>query len=310
VKVGIIDIGSNTFNLFIAETNGHGDYTPLYRSKVPVKLGEGSFEKRYITEEAMKRAMVALDAQMMAIRNQYCDQVLAFATSAVRNATNGAEFVQKVRERFGIGIHVIDGEREASLIWSGTRLAGALTQGKSLIMDIGGGSTEFIIASEQEVFWKRSYEMGVTRLIERFRPSDPLTPAETQEISRILAESTTEVIAEAQRHEVTRLVGSSGSFDTFCDVLAHRNRNYPAVAEKKTVPFHLPSLRAHLDELVASSLSQREKMPGMVDFRVKMIAMSALMVRTLLIHVAIEEAVLSRYSLKEGALFELMSLKS
>jgi exopolyphosphatase/guanosine-5'-triphosphate,3'-diphosphate pyrophosphatase len=306
LKIGIIDIGSNTFNLFIAEIDQKGNYTPIYRSKVPVKLGEGSFEKRYITEEAMQRAFVALDAQIMAIKNQYCDRILAFATSAVRNATNGTQFVEKVKERFGISIHVIDGDREAQLIFRGTRLAGALIDQKSLIMDIGGGSTEFIIATENELFWKRSYELGVTRVLEKFKPSDPFTTAELDTISTFYAEAITDVFAAAKDHKVTRLVGSSGSFDTFSDVLAYRNGNYQELLEQKATDFDFPKLKAHLDELIGTKLIEREKMPGMSDFRVKMIAMSALMVRTVLENTDMKAVTLSRYSLKEGALFEML----
>ncbi len=306
MKVGIIDIGSNTFNLFIAEIDTAGNYTPIYRSKVPVKLGEGSFEKRYITEEAMQRAFVALDAQIMAIKNQYCDRILAFATSAVRNATNGEQFVSKVRERFGISIRVIDGDREAQLIFSGTKLAGALNKEKCLIMDIGGGSTEFIIATEDEIFWKRSYELGVTRVLEKFTPSDPFTLAEKDSIIAFYADSVAQVFEAVRKHEVKRLVGSSGSFDTFSDVLSHREGTYSSLVDQKSVDFDFKKLQHHLDELIDSKLSTREKMPGMIDFRVKMIAMSALMVRTILNQTNIGAVTLSRFSLKEGALFEVL----
>ncbi len=306
MKIGIIDIGSNTFNLFIAEIDQKGSYTPIYRSKVPVKLGEGSFEKKYITEEAMQRAFVALDAQITAIKNQYCDRIMAFATSAVRNATNGSQFVQKVKERFGISIHVIDGDREAQLIFRGTRLAGALNARKSLIMDIGGGSIEFIIATENELFWKRSYELGVTRVLEKFKPSDPFSEAELSTIRAFYTDAIVDVFTAANEHQATRLVGSSGSFDTFSDVLAYRNGNYLELQEQKSSDFDLSMLKAHLDELIKSKLAEREKMPGMSDFRVKMIAMSALMVRTVLENTNMDAVTLSRYSLKEGALFEVL----
>ena len=168
-------MGTNTFNLLIAELDNKGGYKPVYRSKVGVKLGEGSFEKKYITEAAMKRSFLALEAQISAIKTQYCDRLLAFATSAVRGASNAADYVQKVKDLYGINIHVIDGDREASMIYNGVQLSGALIKDNVLIMDIGGGSTEFIVANDEEILWKKSYELGVSRLLEKFKPENPIT---------------------------------------------------------------------------------------------------------------------------------------
>ncbi len=299
-------MGTNTFNLLIAELDNKGGYKPTYRSKVGVKLGEGSFEKKYITEAAMQRAFLALEAQIAAIKNQYCDKVLAFATSAVRGASNANDFVRKVKERFGINIHVIDGDREATMIYNGVQLSGALTGDNALIMDIGGGSTEFVAANDQEIIWKRSYELGVSRLLEKHKPEDPISNATLQEIEESLESQIRDVFDVVENEGIKTLIGSSGSFDTFSDVISKRDGNYEDTINLTSLNFDRGSLDKHLDELVNSTRIQRESMDGMVAMRVNMIVMSAIFVRLVLKKTNIETVKLSKYSLKEGVLFEVL----
>jgi len=306
VKIGIIDLGTNTFNLLIAELDEKGGYKPIYRSKVGVKLGEGSFEKKYITEAAMQRAFLALEAQITAIKNQYCDKVLAFATSAVRSASNADDFVRKVKERYGITIHVIDGDREATMIYNGVQLSGALSNDNALIMDIGGGSTEFVAANDEEILWKRSYELGVSRLLEKHQPENPITPETLLEIEESLKSQIIDVFNVSGTEEIKTLIGSSGSFDTFSDVISKRIGNYEDTVNLTCLNFNREALDNHLNELIASTRIQREAMDGMVAMRVNMIVMSAIFVRLVLKNTGIETVKLSKYSLKEGVLFEVL----
>ncbi|MFN2423821.1 MAG: hypothetical protein ABR572_08610 [Cryomorphaceae bacterium] len=306
MKVGIIDMGSNTFNLLIAEVDAAGDYHPLYRSKIAVKLGEGGFMKNYITEEAMQRAFVALQAQIAAIKNQYCDRIHCFATSAVRNATNAEAFTKKVKELFGLAVQVISGEKEAHMVYKGVKLAGALGPHKSLIMDIGGGSTEFIIADENEVIWQKSYELGVSRLLEKFKPSDPLSVEEAKSLQSFLEKEVSDMIQKAESEGVRNLIGSSGSFDTFSDLISHRNGTYEETKDLSTLKFDLNALKDVMEEITVSSLADRERMPGMPEYRIRMIVMSALFARMVIGKTGITSANISRYSLKEGVLFDVL----
>lgn len=306
MKIGIIDLGSNTFNLLIAEIDDVGNYKEVYRSKVGVKLGEGSFEKNYITEQAMQRAFLALEAQISVIKNQYCDRILAFATSAVRNASNGSQFVQKVKDQFGVNIRVIDGEKEASMIFQGVQMSGALGPDNALIMDIGGGSTEFVIANEEEIVWKQSFEIGVSRLREKFSPSDPISSDERQEIEEYIKEQIGVVFEAIEREHVGILIGSSGSFDSFSDVLNHREGTSGEFTNVSTIPFQMEDLRAHLFELMESKRAERLVMEGMAAIRVDLIPLAALFVNLIFTKGKFHEAKLSKYALKEGVLFDVL----
>lgn len=306
MKVGIIDLGTNTFNLLIVEIDDSGNYKQVYKSRVGVKLGEGSFEKNYITEEAMQRAMVALQAQISVIKNQYCDRILAFATSAVRSASNGAQFVERIREQFGVVIKVIDGEKEAQMIYQGVQMSGGLTRDNALIMDIGGGSIEFIIANDEEIIWKQSFELGVSRMREKFKPSDPMTLSERNEIQAYFLGQVTEVIEMIEEEHVRDLIGSSGSFETFSDVIRHRDNTYDSVEDDSAISFDLGELKSHLSELIDSSRKDREAMDGMAAMRVDLIVLAALFVNAILSKSAFNSAKLSKYALKEGVLFDVL----
>lgn len=306
MKIGIIDMGTNTFNLLIAELDHKGGYKPTYRSKVGVKLGDGSFEKKYITEESMQRAFLALDAQITAIKNHHCDKVLIFATSAVRGASNADIFVDKVKERFGITIRVIDGDREAGMIYNGVQLAGVLDNTNAIIMDIGGGSTEFVAANDEEIIWMKSYELGVSRLLEKFKPQDPISPATIREIEDYLESEIADVLKIIGEEEIKTLIGSSGSFDTFSDVILKRTGKFDESVDEIGFELSREKLDQLLDELIASTVAHRQALPGMVPMRVNMIVVSAIFVRLILQKTAIETVKISRYTLKEGVLFEVL----
>lgn len=306
MKIGIIDLGTNTFNLLIAEIDDVGGYKQIYRSKVGVKLGEGSFAKNYITEEAMERAMVALHAQIGVVKNQYCDRILAFATAAVRNASNRKQFLDKVYSTFKIKIRVIDGEQEAGLIFQGVQMSGALTKENALIMDIGGGSTEFIVANDQEIIWKQSYELGVTRLVEKFEPNDPITVSQIEETRLHLMQTMSEVFDVVQREQVKVIIGSSGSFDSFADVLSYRKKTFEEDALQSNLAFNMEELKPFLNELVSTTISERQSMTGMAPIRANIINMSAIFVLLVLEKTNIPDVKLSRYALKEGVLFDVL----
>ena len=155
MKTAIIDLGTNTFNLLIVEGN-----TTLFKTKIAVKLGQGGITKGYIAEAPFQRGFEALKKHLQTIEKYQADRTLAFATSAIRSTRNGVDFVVKVKTELGLHIEVIDGNKEAELIYLGVQQALDLGDSNKLIMDIGGGSTEFVICNKKEIFWKQSFQLG------------------------------------------------------------------------------------------------------------------------------------------------------
>ena len=153
MRVAIIDLGTNTFHLLIAETRGDQPEI-LYKTNVPVKLGEGRINDNIITPAAFERGINCLKDFSLIIADYQVYKISATATSAVRSAENGNEFVNAVNERTGISIETISGDEEAELIYQGVKLSGAITN-LSLIMDIGGGSVELILCDTENLIWKK-----------------------------------------------------------------------------------------------------------------------------------------------------------
>ncbi len=144
-RFAVIDCGTNTFHLLICEKEGNTIY-PYFRDKVHVKIGEGGIEQKIITSAAFARALKALDYFKTALEKFQVEKVYATATSAIRNASNGPELVSAIKSATGIDVQIISGEKEAHLIYKGVSLAHTLGPERALIVDIGGGSVECIIA--------------------------------------------------------------------------------------------------------------------------------------------------------------------
>ena len=194
MNIAVIDCGTNTFHLLIVETKADGKFKILFKESVPVKLGEGGITSKIISEMPFHRGILALKYFKNIIRKHDPYKIVAYATAAIRNAANGNDFLQEAMNETQIEIQQIDGSKEAELIYYGVRQAVKLTEEKVLIIDIGGGSVEFIIVDKNEIFWKQSFEIGAALLLEKFKPTDPITPSEINEIKMHLEKNTSAAV--------------------------------------------------------------------------------------------------------------------
>ena len=303
-KAAVIDMGTNTFHLLLVEFDGDS-FETIYKEKIPVKIGEGGISQCTILPEAQKRAFHTLGHFHNLIQGEQIQQVAAFATSAVRNATNGLEFVNIVQQRFGFPVHIIDGDREAELIYKGIRLSGSLDESCSLMMDIGGGSVEFIIGNDAEIFWKQSFEIGGQRMLDLFHYHDPILPDEVSKLNEYLADKLTLLINAISRFQPSRFVGASGTFDTLTDMYLARELES---RRKKHHVYSIPVYDFHsiAKQLLTLNKAERLQIKGMIPMRVDMIVVASCLITFLLRYITPGKLHCSTYSLKEGAIAELM----
>ncbi|MBN1131682.1 MAG: hypothetical protein JXR52_04780 [Bacteroidales bacterium] len=302
MRTAVLDFGTNTFNLLIAEKRAHG-FEILYAGKEGVKLGRGGIHKRFITPEAMERGLSAIEKHYEIIRHYKAREVYAFATSAIRSAVNGSEFVLQAEKRFGMTIQVINGDREAELIYRGVREAVSFPVRKVMILDIGGGSNEFIICNRDQLFWKQSFDIGMARVLEQFDLSDPITPEEIGLLERFYESELHPLFEAVKQFQPEWLVGASGTFDTFRSLIKHKKGirdDGRAGMEITTQDYEM----IHR-ELLLSTLRERKCMPGMEPVRVEMIVPATIFVNFILRSCRIKKMVHSAYALKEGAMAEL-----
>lgn len=304
MKLAIIDLGTNTFHLLIVESAGG---TELFKVSIPAKIGKGGINQNVITPEAIQRAMTVLRVFREKI-DEYgleSDQVYAFGTSAIRNAENKEEFISLVKQELDIDITVIDGNEEADLIYKGVSQAVNISE-NSLIIDIGGGSVELIICDEEKILWKRSFEIGGQRLIEKFMKKDPIPQSDISRLNDYLNEQLLPLANAIHQYHPKVLIGSSGSFDTLNDMYYHQlTGNFPP-AETIGFDYPLQEFWKAYESLVFSDRAARMAIPGMIELRVEMIVVAVCLIRFVIQNYGIEQIKISNYALKEGALQSIL----
>ena len=302
-RIGILDLGTNTFNLLIAEKDKNGEPVFIYTKELPVEIGKGGIHKREITAEATQRAIKALHTHRLKMDEFDLEEYYAFATSAVRDAENGKEFVHKMHVETGIKIKVLSGDEEAGWIYEGVKHASVLGKEHSLIMDIGGGSTEFVIADEKEIFWKKSYPLGVSRLYEIFYTADPIIHKKAK-VEVHISTMLNDMFEAAKIFKPIELIGSSGSFDSFAEMIIRRTSS----GEKAVNGYEYPlnEFEKLYNDLIVSTVEERLQMPGLVQMRAPMFAYSAILTHLTLHRLSLNRMRLSRYAMKEGIAGDLL----
>lgn len=304
MKAAAIDLGTNTFHLIIADLSG-SKVKVIYKTNIPVKLGEGKLNQNIIIPEAFERGLQALTQFSAELKKQGVELYKATATSAVRSAINGADFVKAAKERAGITIDVISGDQEATYIYGGVKSTGVLTQ-TSLIMDIGGGSTEFIIATPEKLLWKKSYNIGAARLMQAYFKSDPIYEADQSTILKHISKELTDLKQACMQHQPVALIGSAGAFETFAGLL-QKNLDLKNTA---ATPISLKDYKILAAQLITSTHEERSQMEGLIPLRVDMIVMAALLTNYVLETMDLQEIYLSTYDLKMGILNSFLKEKN
>lgn len=302
MRAAVIDLGTNTFHLIIADLSDRVNV--VYKTNSPVKLGEGKINENIIIPEAFERGLQTLMAFAEEIKNQRVDIVKATATSAVRSAANGADFVEAAKLRAGIDIEVISGEEEAGYIFKGVQATGVIVE-PSLIMDIGGGSTEFILCNPEQVLWKKSYNIGAARLMQAYFKSDPISKADQRIILDHLENTLRELKEACAAHQPLTLIGSAGAFETFATLLL-KDVEVKSIASC-TLP--IEAYKKLAAELIASTHEERAGMKGLIPLRVDMIVLAAILTNYVIDETGLEKLSLSTYDLKMGVLQSLLPAK-
>lgn len=305
MRAAIVDLGTNTFNLLVFE-RGEKKLVVLHSEELPVFLGKGGIERGVIADDAFERGMEALRKHKAKSKELGATTITGFGTSALRNAKNAADFIDRAQRELGITISIIPGEEEAELILAGVRQAVPFGSQPSLVMDIGGGSTEFILATNKALMWKRSFELGVTRLRERIPISDPITVDEEARIARHLDDRLEALYAVVERQEPHVLVGSAGSFDTLANIIA-AEQGITLSPEATSLSFSALDFDAVRDRLLRMTREERLRVPGLPEHRVDTITYALISIERVLIAGEIRELAWSKYALKEGAAARMSS---
>ena len=245
---------------------------------------------------------------MQSITNYQVDEIITTATSGVRSTENGEEFVETIENKFNIHVQIISGDEEAELIYRGVKQAIQFNNHNALILDIGGGSNEFIIANSSGLQWKQSFPLGMARLLDMFQPSDPITSHEIKQIEDYIDTRLSDLYQTIEKFKPNMLIGCSGTFDSFRSMIIAKNGGIPdEVKKSNSYPINLNDYAILHNDLLKSTLEERKHMDGLELVRVEMIVLASIFVNFIINKLNIKSLTQSAFAIKEGMVDKVLN---
>lgn len=300
-----IDIGTLTCRLLIADLNPKQPLKELCSDRRILRLGEGVDQTKHLSSAATDRVIHCLQEWRNVINDHHVEATAVVATSAVRDATNRQEFLERVRREAGFEVEVILGEEEASRTLLGIRSGLPTGVTDILALDIGGGSTEFILDRSGQKPIIRSIDIGVVRLCERVLHHDPPTDEEVCKAREWVAGETNAAIAAMGDYRQVTFVGTAGTVTA----LAAMAQQLPAYESARIHNYvlRLDTIRELEHTLISRTKAERVGLPGLEKNREEVIAAGAIIIRTIMETLGQEECLVSDLGLREGVLIALAS---
>ena len=299
-----IDIGTNSIRLAVVREEENQRLTMLTQQREVVRLGEGEFATNLMTPDAIARGALVCARFADMARGFGAEEIVAFATAAVREADNRDEFVERVRREAQVEVHVISGVEEARLIWLGVSSGIDLGERTAMLIDIGGGSTEVIVGKSGGHEILESLKLGAIRLSNRFFNTDGPIPAEQFErVLRYVVGIAAPVTRRIAKRGFDLAVGSAGTITTLADIVARKLGDAP-VGSTRNYVFRLPDLIEVNQMLCKLPLKERLRVPGMDASRADIILGGAAIVQTLMQECGAQELMLSERGLRDGILLD------
>jgi exopolyphosphatase / guanosine-5'-triphosphate,3'-diphosphate pyrophosphatase len=298
-----IDIGTLTCRVLIADLNPGRPLTVLRSDRRILRLGEGVDQTKRLSSAAMDRVIHCLQEWREVIAGYHVEATAVVATSAVRDAANRKEFLERVKREAGFEVEVISGEEEARRTLLGIR--SGLREGVTdvLALDIGGGSTEFILDRSGGKPMVRSIDIGVVRLCERVLHHDPPSNEEVRQAREWVAQETTTAVADIGDYRQATFVGTAGTITS----LAAMAQKLPAYEPARIHNYRLTieTIRELEEQLLSRTKAERVGLHGLEKNREEVIAAGAIIIRTIMETLGQEECLVSDLGLREGVLIQL-----
>lgn len=302
-RLAIIDLGSNTFHLLIVEKQKEAPgFKELYRERQFLYISSDGLAR--IPEVKMHAALDCLRRFKAAIDRFHCQGIMAVGTATLRSASNGQELMDKIYTETGIKLNIISGEREAELIYRGNRFLQLQSQVPSLIMDIGGGSVEFILqsAGSKEILEFQSHNIGISVLRKSYELGEPVSDNEKSLLFDGLDHALEELVYISNDLQAGFLIGSSGPFEILESMMGHN----PSFSGNV---YDVSSVITVKNQILQSNKTQRSLLPGMPSHRSDLAKESFLLIDYVLSKISpLKKLVVSPYALKEGLISEYFNI--
>lgn len=307
-NLAAIDLGTNSFHLIVVKVKNNGNFEIIDREKEVIRLGEGSAgDIKIILPDAMYRAVECLK-RFKGIAEAHNAKIRAVATSAVREAHNKNEFIQKVYDEVGIDIEVVSGFEEARLIYLGVLKALPVFNKKILLIDIGGGSTEFLIGQRGNQIYSNSLKIGAVRLTHKFFPDFLLNEQRIKECRKWVEGEIFTVVNQIEKEGFEVVVGTSGTIMSTGQMInAIKRKNANTLTTLNNFIFTKSELRNIAEEILKRKTPEkRKKIPAMDEKRADIIPAGIIILQTIFDSLKIEKMTISGYALREGIIIDTL----
>ena len=306
MRIAAIDIGTNSIHMIVVQIRPDLSFEVIDREKEMVRLGAGGLDGRALTPEAMHAAHQVLSKFRRLAESHRVEDVVAVATSAVREAENGAEFLRAVYRQTGIRPRVISGTEEARLIHSAAVYGVGVSRDVAVVIDVGGGSVEITRGSGAVVEMGRSFKLGVIRLTERFVRSDPVDARDERRLVRHIRAEAGKYLAQISRAGFDRVIGTSGTILSIGAVVsASERRGEPAALRNRRIAGK--QVRRLRKELSTMTIEQRLRVPGLEPRRADLAVAGVILIDEILRLLGAEELTLCDLSLREGLVLDYIA---
>ncbi|MFO0773554.1 MAG: Ppx/GppA phosphatase family protein [Nitrospiraceae bacterium] len=305
-KLGVLDIGTNSIHLVLAEVQSDFSYKIVDRYKDMTRLGDGTFASKRLSPEAMTRGVHVIQNMVRLARNKGFDQIRAVATSAVREARNGGEFLRMVLKQAKLRVRVITGEEEARLIFLGVQHGLALPDRPVVVVDIGGGSVELVAGTRQGILKGVSLKLGAIRLADLCVPKAPPSKKMYRALTDLVQKELRGALSSFPTKRFDKIVATSGMATNLAEVIALREFGKPMPQANLTTVAR-KHMHAVERQLAKSSVKERLRIPGLDPRRADTLFPAATVLRVLMEELDHDELTICDKALREGILFDFVA---
>lgn len=301
LRVAAIDLGTNSFHMIIVEESPQKGIVEIDRVKDMICIGRGSISTKMLDEEAMQSGIAALKNFLVLASHHgvASENVIAFATSAIREAKNSGDFIRRVKEETGLKIKIISGKEEAEFIYYGVRNAVKIGNSSDLLFDIGGGSVEFVLVNQKGLQLLESRKIGVARMCERFVASEPIASHDIKMLEQYFTAEMVTAVEKASQLKVTRAIASSGTAQNIARMIQSMKGSQSETSLNNST-FTRTEFQALYQAILPLGAAERKKITGLDEKRVDLIVPGLILVDMIFRLFNLTEIVISDSALREG----------
>jgi len=296
MKIGTIDIGTNSMRLLIADYN-NGKIENRKKYVNTTRIGQGVDKEGYISEEALQRNINALEEFANICKVEECQAIYCMGTSALRDSKNGNIFVDRAKQKTNINVEIISGNEESNLGFMGV-LEGLDTDEQILVIDIGGGSTEFILGDREGIKFAKSENVGALRMTEKFLAKDPIDTNEFSSMSKFIYGEIKDTIDYIKSKQIKKLVGIGGTITS----LSAMNQELEVYSMEKihNSEVSIKNIKDILQNLKQMTLNDKKTLKGLQPKRADIITAGVEILNIIMENLEIEKIIVSEYDNLEG----------